>query len=333
MKRQPQLILDNYFSKKGRPQYFYIDFTQKKRFHRNSDKDNVTSKIITHFKNNFLIRFLNHLVFKKFKRQKFAFKNFTCDTKNKKKMKVFMEKTLYDICKLDLSRKYKNYSKVHNLKSLNKIQNEEIKKWKIKDLYSKYYLCKNINDVIPSNKKKKVESLYDFSQKAENEKLKKQIEKTGKTLISEYINLKNTININEENQENNNFENDNTINYNNITNKSIHYSENQNSKRFNDIHPTLIKKVENEDYFLKDNIKNEIILNEEQNKKNLNDNNIKNEEILNTVNILNTNSINTNYKRNEFNIIYDTFENEERINDRDIEIDTLYFSNENFCYY
>lgn len=29
MKRQPQLILDNYFSKKGRPQYFYIDFTQK----------------------------------------------------------------------------------------------------------------------------------------------------------------------------------------------------------------------------------------------------------------------------------------------------------------
>ena len=130
----------------------------------------------------------------------------------------------------------------------------------------------------------------------------------------------------------------NTVNFINkkktrVSNISLLYLENQNSKRFNDIHPTLIKKVENEDYLLKDNIKNEIILNEEQNKKNLNDNNIKNEEILNTVNILNTNSINTNYKRNEFNIIYDTFENEERLNDRDIEIDTLYFSNENFCYY
>ena len=326
----------NSTNKKGRKtkkEKDYIDFTQKKRFHRNSDKDNVTLKINTHFKKNFLIRFLNHLVFKKFKRQKFAFKNFTCDTKNKKKMKMFMEKTIYDICKLDLSERYENYSKDYNLKCLNKIQNEEIKKWKIKDLYSKYYLCKNINDVIPSNKKKKVESLYDFSQKAENEKLKKQIEKIGETLISEYINLKNTININEENQENNNLENDNTINNNNINNKSLHYSENQNSKRFNDIHPTLIKKVENEDFLLNDKIKNEIILNEEQNKKNLKDNNIKNEEILNTVNILNTNSINSNYKRNEHNIFDDPFENEERLNDRDIEIDTLHFTNENFCYF
>ena len=63
------------------------------------------------------------------------------------------------------------------------------------------------------------------------------------------------------------------------------------------------------------------------------DNNIKNEEILNTVNILNTNSINSNYKRNEHNIFDDPFENEERLNDRDIEIDTLYFTNENFCYF
>ena len=325
--------LTNRKGRKTKKEKDSIDFSRRKRYHGNSHKDNVILKIKTHFKNKFLIRFLNHLVFEQFKRQKMAFRYFTYDIKNKKNMKAFMEKTIYEICRLEISQKYKNYSDDHNLKTLNKIQNEEIKNWKIKDLYTNYYLCENLNDVIPSNKNKKVESLYDFSQKAENEKLKKQIEKTGKTLISEYINLKNTININEENQENNNFENDNTINYNNITNKSIHYSENQNSKRFNDIHPTLIKKVENEDYLLKDNIKNEIILNEEQNKKNLNDNNIKNEEILNTVNILNTNSINTNYKRNEFNIIYDTFENEERINDRDIEIDTLYFSNENFCYY
>ena len=212
----------NSTNKKGRKtkkEKDYIDFTQKKRFHRNSDKDNVTLKINTHFKKNFLIRFLNHLVFKKFKRQKFAFKNFTCDTKNKKKMKMFMEKTIYDICKLDLSERYENYSKDYNLKCLNKIQNEEIKKWKIKDLYSKYYLCKNINDVIPSNKKKKVESLYDFSQKAENEKLKKQIEKIGETLILEY-------NTKEEKQDNNYLENDNTINNNNIVDGPLKDEEN-----------------------------------------------------------------------------------------------------------
>ena len=241
----------NSTNKKGRKtkkEKDYIDFTQKKRFHRNSDKDNVTLKINTHFKKNFLIRFLNHLVFKKFKRQKFAFKNFTCDTKNKKKMKMFMEKTIYDICKLDLSERYENYSKDYNLKCLNKIQNEEIKKWKIKDLYSKYYLCKNINDVIPSNKKKKVESLYDFSQKAENEKLKKQIEKIGETLILEY-------NTKEEKQDNNYLENDNTINNNNIVDGPLKDEENyildqKNCSEANENDPFNIFFTPNSNFFL-----------------------------------------------------------------------------------
>ena len=241
----------NSTNKKGRKtkkEKDYIDFTQKKRFHRNSDKDNVTLKINTHFKKNFLIRFLNHLVFKKFKRQKFAFKNFTCDTKNKKKMKMFMEKTIYDICKLDLSERYENYSKDYNLKCLNKIQNEEIKKWKIKDLYSKYYLCKNINDVIPSNKKKKVESLYDFSQKAENEKLKKQIEKIGETLILEY-------NTKEEKQDNNYLENDNTINNNNIVDGPLKDEENyildqKNCSEDNENDPFNIFFTPNSNFFL-----------------------------------------------------------------------------------
>ena len=241
----------NSTNKKGRKtkkEKDYIDFTQKKRFHRNSDKDNVTLKINTHFKKNFLIRFLNHLVFKKFKRQKFTFKNFTCDTKNKKKMKMFMEKTIYDICKLDLSERYENYSKDYNLKCLNKIQNEEIKKWKIKDLYSKYYLCKNINDVIPSNKKKKVESLYDFSQKAENEKLKKQIEKIGETLILEY-------NTKEEKQDNNYLENDNTINNNNIVDGPLKDEENyildqKNCSEDNENDPFNIFFTPNSNFFL-----------------------------------------------------------------------------------
>ena len=234
--------------KKTKKEKDYIDFTQKKRFHRNSDKDNVTLKINTHFKKNFLIRFLNHLVFKKFKRQKFAFKNFTCDTKNKKKMKMFMEKTIYDICKLDLSERYENYSKDYNLKCLNKIQNEEIKKWKIKDLYSKYYLCKNINDVIPSNKKKKVESLYDFSQKAENEKLKKQIEKIGETLILEY-------NTKEEKQDNNYLENDNNINNNNIVDGPLKDEENyildqKNCSEDNENDPFNVFFTPNSNFFL-----------------------------------------------------------------------------------
>ena len=241
----------NSTNKKGRKtkkEKDYIDFTQKKRFHRNSDKDNVTLKINTHFKKNFLIRFLNHLVFKKFKRQKFAFKNFTCDTKNKKKMKMFMEKTIYDICKLDLSERYENYSKDYNLKCLNKIQNEEIKKWKIKDLYSKYYLCKNINDVIPSNKKKKVESLYDFSQKAENEKLKKQIEKIGETLILEY-------NTKEEKQDNNYLENDNTINNNTIVDGPLKDEENyildqKNCSEDNENDPFNVFFTPNSNFFL-----------------------------------------------------------------------------------
>ena len=49
-----------------------------------------------------------------------------------------------------------------------------MKNWKIKDLYTIYYLYQNINDVVQSNKNNKVESLYDFIQKAENERLKNQ---------------------------------------------------------------------------------------------------------------------------------------------------------------
>ena len=229
-----------------------VDFSHRKRYHGNSDKDNVILKIKTHFKNKFLIRFLNHLVFEQFKRQKMVFRYFTYDIKNKKNMKAFMEKTIYEICQLEISQKYKNYSDDHNLKTLNKIQNEEIKNWKIKDLYTKYYLCENINDVIPSNKNKKVENLYDFSQKAENEKLKKQIEKIGETLILEY-------NTKEENQDNNNLENDNTINNNIIVDRPSKDEENNISDQKN-----CSEDNENETFNIFFTPNNNFFLNEEE---------------------------------------------------------------------
>ncbi len=250
--KSKEINLTNKKGRKTKKEKDYVDFIQKKRYHSNSDKDNVISKIITHFKKKFLIRFLNQLVPEKFKSQKFEFKNFYCDANKKEKMKVFMEKTIYDICELKIFKKYKNYSKDHNSKSLNEIQNEEIKKWKIKDLYSKYYLCKNINDVIPSNKNKKVESLYDFSQKAENEKLKKQIEKIGETLILEY-------NTKEENQDNNNLENDNTINNNIIVDRPSKDEENNISDQKN-----CSEDNENETFNIFFTPNNNFFLNEEE---------------------------------------------------------------------
>ena len=115
--------------------------------------------------------------------------------------------------------------------------------------------------------------------------------------------------------------------------------ENQNLKRFKDIHLTLkkenedkncIKKAENEYNHLNFNIKNQEILNEEENKKNLNDNNIKNEEILNKDNIQNKNIVNANNTSKEENVIYN-IENEERRNDE--AINPFFSINENFIMY
>ena len=117
------------------------------------------------------------------------------------------------------------------------------------------------------------------------------------------------------------------------------HSENQNSKRFNDIHliskkknedKNCIKKVENGDNHLNVNIKSEESLNEEQNKKSLNDNNIKNEEILYQSNIQNKIFKNTYYTSKEEKIIND-IENEERIKDE--AINPFFSINENFIIY
>ena len=123
------------------------------------------------------------------------------------------------------------------------------------------------------------------------------------------------------------------------SNKSQYDLENQNLKKFKDIHLTLkkenedkncIKKAENEYNHLNFNIKNQEILNEEENKKNLNDNNIKNEEILNVDNIQNKNIVNANNTSKEENVIYN-IENEERRNDESI--NPFFSINENFIMY
>ncbi len=123
------------------------------------------------------------------------------------------------------------------------------------------------------------------------------------------------------------------------SNQLLFYLENQNSKRFNDIHliskkknedKNCIKKVENRDDHLNVNIQSEESLNEEQNKKSLNDNHIKNEEILNEGNIQNTIFKNTYYISKEENII-NNIENEERINDE--AINPFFSINENFIIY
>ena len=136
----------------------------------------------------------------------------------------------------------------------------------------------------------------------------------------------------------------NTVNFINkkktrVSNISLLYLENQNSKRFNDIYliskkknedKNCIKKVENGDNHLNVNIKSEESLNEEQNKKSLNDNNIKNEEILYQSNVQNKIFKNTYYTSKEEKIIND-IENEERIKDE--AINPFFSINENFIIY
>ena len=169
------------------------DYINKKRYHGPTEKDNVVKKIKNHFKNKFIKSFLNYLVYKEHNKQKVSFRNFTFEVNNKKDMNEFMEKTILEICKIPISKRYKNFSQNQNEKSLKNIHNEEIKKCKLKDLYTRYYLCKSLNEVFPLKTKNKIESLYDYINKSQDKRLKNQIQKIGENLIfeiSEHINSK-----------------------------------------------------------------------------------------------------------------------------------------------
>ena len=60
------------------------DYTNKKRYHGPTEKDNVVKKIKNHFKK-FIISLLNYLVYKEHNKQKISFKNFTFEVNNKKR--------------------------------------------------------------------------------------------------------------------------------------------------------------------------------------------------------------------------------------------------------
>lgn len=169
-------------------------YTNKKRYHGSDSKDNVVNKIKTHFKK-FIISLLNYLVYKEkeHNKQKEYFKNFTFKVNNKKDMNEFMEKTILEICKIPISERFRKRSQNQNEKSLKNIHNDEIKKCKLKDLYTQYYLCKSLNEVFPLKTKNKIESLYDYINKFQDMRLKNQIQKFGENLIFEnleYINSK-----------------------------------------------------------------------------------------------------------------------------------------------
>lgn len=163
---------------------------KREREHRNDDKDNVIGTIKTHFKNKCLLKFLDYQIVEEYNRQKVRFRNFTFDTKNKEIMRDFMEKTIYEICQNPISGIYRNCLENQNLKSLKNIHDEKIIKMKVKDIYNDYYLNKDLHNILNPKNNNKIENLYDFINKAKDEKLKLRRKKIGETLISEFISVK-----------------------------------------------------------------------------------------------------------------------------------------------
>ena len=168
----------------------------RKRTHTKYKKDNMRSKIMTHF-SNFVISFLNDYGKKFYPEEKNDFfKKVDYKLRNKvnaDSINNIMQKTLKEFCKLKVSTKHKNCENL-NLNSLNLLSNyfeDNFFDIKLYDFYTNFYLSKDIE---------KLERYYGITKKTKNfecllEKNKNEIEyknalkETGYTLI-EFANQK-----------------------------------------------------------------------------------------------------------------------------------------------
>jgi len=135
-----------------------------KRTHTKRKKDNMRSKIMTHF-SKYVISFLNDYGKKFFLNQKNDFfKKVDYKLRNKvniKSINKMMQKTLSEFCKLKVSSKHKNCENL-NLDSLNLLSNYFEKNFfdkKISEFYKDFYL---------SNDMEKLKTVYGISKKTKN---------------------------------------------------------------------------------------------------------------------------------------------------------------------
>ena len=204
-----------------------------KRNHTKYKKDNMRSKIMTHFFT-FIISFLNDYGKKFFPNQKNDFFK-KVDNKLRNKVNInsinnMMQKTLNEFCELKVSTKYQNYENI-NFNSLNILSNyfePNFFEKKISEFYKDFYLSKDIEKLKTvygiSNKTKNFECL--LNKFNDDIKYRNLLEKIGNKLL-EFAN-----------QNNNNNKNKNSLKeiVNNFTNKNYEY----------DLSPTLSYSNENE---------------------------------------------------------------------------------------
>ncbi len=170
-----------------------------KRTHTKYKKDNMRSKIMTHF-SKFIISFLNDYMKKIYPEEKNDFfKKVDYKLRNKvntDSINNIMQKTLKEFCKLKVSTKHKNCENL-NLNSLNLLSNyfknnfeENFLKKKISDFYQDFYCSEDVEKLVRdygiTNQTKNFQSLLE---KFNNEpEYKKTLKETGYTLI-EFANL------------------------------------------------------------------------------------------------------------------------------------------------
>jgi hypothetical protein len=134
------------------------------RAHTKYKKDNMRSKIMTHF-SKFIISFLNDYGKNFFPNQKNDFFK-KVDNKLRNKVNInsinnMMQKTLNEFCELKVSTKYQNYENI-NFNSLNILSNyfePNFFEKKISEFYKDFYLSKDIE---------KLKTVYGISNKTKN---------------------------------------------------------------------------------------------------------------------------------------------------------------------
>ena len=170
-----------------------------KRTHTKYKKDNMRSKIMTHF-SKFIISFLNDYMKKIYPEEKNDFfKKVDYKLRNKvntDSINNIMQKTLKEFCELKVSTKHKNCENL-NFNSLNLLSNyfknnfeDNFLEKKISDFYQDFYLSNDI-DKFENDYEKKPKNFQDLLEKFNNEiEYKNSLKETGYKLI-EFANLSN----------------------------------------------------------------------------------------------------------------------------------------------
>ena len=171
----------------------YDIFEEKKEKPKKIKKYNLRSNILTQF-SNFIISFLNDYSknFPPFKKKENPFKKIKYKLRriNIQSIKDFMNYTIDDFCKLEVSSKYRINQNYESFQKFKKYFDKDFLDLKLFDFYQKFFLSKNFSTIKQKyGLSMKTQNFENYLNSFNNLEYKKILREIGEELITVFIKL------------------------------------------------------------------------------------------------------------------------------------------------